>query len=735
MFEGERALGATFDPARIGWIDFETRNPITDLKAAGAYRYSLDAIPIICSYAIGDGPVRKITRWEGLRWRDMPEDFHGHYFNVRQQPQHCKWAAWNAGFDKAIWNYASDFKELKAENMIDVQCQAVANGFPADLKWASRLCGGTRKDDAGKDLIKLFCVVGAEGAPKTDPGKWHEFIEYAGDDVRAMRDVFKRTRQLSLAEWREYWAMETINERGAPIDLAMVKTAAAIADVDRIRSSHELRAITNGEVTTVDQVKRMVEWLLFALPDKAHPILTKRLEEVDEDGTVTRPPKYSLTRKRVEKLIAFCHDCEVADPILLKAAERVLQIRLYGGSKTPAKFNKMLAQHVDGTLFGQYTFNGAGQTGRASSRGVQVHNLARDVLEYEYEALEVLVRDGSYDQFDDVGDETPVSRKLSLLIRPAFTPDPDHVFVWSDWSQIEARVLPWLAGNDPGALARLKIFSDVDRNPNLPDLYTRTAATLSHVPIEQVTKAMRQRGKVAELALGFGGGLGALQAMAANYGLYLDDAEAKATVETWRTANKWCVFFWGAHLREDGNGAASASYGLWGAIHRAMEQPGVPQQAGRISYVFQQGWLPGDYHGSLLCILPSGRILTYRDLRSEMVDELDDDDNVVGQSRKLRFSRGLSRVHFWHGLATENVVQAVAADFLRGTLRFMVSGGADVRLHTHDEILLQVKDDQQSIAHWVKHLRTSMRCGFHWSEGLPLMSEERIEPYYTKQEA
>ena len=165
---------------------------------------------------------------------------------------------------------------------------------------------------------------------------------------------------------------------------------------------------------------------------------------------------------------------------MLKAAERVLQIRLYGGSKTPAKFNKMLAQHVDGTLFGQYTFNGAGQTGRASSRGVQVHNLARDVLEYEYEALEVLVRDGSYDQFDDVGDETPVSRKLSLLIRPAFTPDPDHVFVWSDWSQIEARVLPWLAGNDPGALARLKIFSDVDRNPNLPDLYTRTAATLSH---------------------------------------------------------------------------------------------------------------------------------------------------------------------------------------------------------------------------------------------------------------
>jgi len=732
MFEGERALGATFAPERIGWIDFETRNPVTDLKAAGAYRYSLDAIPIICSYAIGDGPVRKITRWQGLRWRDMPEDFHAHHFDVRQG--NTVWAAWNAGFDKAIWNFSTDFHVMEPEHIIDVQCQAAASGFPADLKWSSRLCGGAKKDDAGKDLIKLFCGVDATHTPETKPEEWLDFLDYADDDVRAMRDVFKRTRQLSLAEWREYWAMEKINERGAAIDLDMVKTAAALADVDRIRSSHELRQITAGEVTTVDQVKRMVEWLLFALPDKAHPILTKRLEEVDEDGTVTRPPKYSLTRKRVEKLIAFCHDCEVADPILLKAAERVLQIRLYGGSKTPAKFNKMLAQHVDGTLFGQYTFNGAGQTGRASSRGVQVHNLARDTLEYEERAIEALVGGCSYDHFAALGGYEPVSRKLSLLIRPAFVPDPGQVFVWSDWSQIEARVLPWLAGNDPGALARLKIFQDVDRNPNLPDLYTRTAATLSHVSVEQVTKAIRQRGKVAELALGFGGGLGALQAMAANYGLYLDDAEAKATVETWRTANKWCVFFWGAHLREDGDGAASASYGLWGAIHRAMAAPGVPQQAGRITYLFQQGWLPGDYHGSLLCILPSGRILTYRDLRSELVDELDDDDNVVGQSRKLRFSRGLSRVHFWHGLACENVVQATAADFLRGTLRRLGDDGAYVRLHTHDEILLQITDEQRDVAAATHLLRQRMREGFDWSQDLPLMSDERVEPYYTKME-
>jgi DNA polymerase bacteriophage-type len=733
MFEGERALGATFEPERIGWIDFETRG-LADLKMAGAYRYSLDAIPIICSYAIGDGPVRKITRWQGLRWRDMPEDFQAHHFTVRTGSRTIsKWAAWNAGFDKAIWNYATDFPLMDADCMIDAQCQAVANGFPADLKWSSRLAGGVKKDDSGKDLIKLFCVPGAEGAPETHPQEWQEFIDYAGDDVAAMRDVFRRTRQLSLAEWREYWAMEKINERGAPIDLAMVKTAAALADVDKIRSSHELRQLTDGAVTTVDQVARMIAWLRQELDRGGEEILLKRAEEIDENGEVTRPAKFALTRKKVELLIPYCRDHRISIP---ETVERVLQIRLYGGSKTPAKFNKMLAQHVDGTLFGQYSFNGAGQTGRASSRGVQVHNLARDTLDYETDAVEALYNGCSYDDFAKLGDDTPVSRKLSLLIRPAFVPDPDHVFVWSDWSQIEARVLPWLAGDDPGALARLKIFQDVDRNPNLPDLYTRTAATLSHVPIEQVTKAMRQRGKVAELALGFGGGLGALQAMAAGYGLYLEDAEAKATVETWRKANLWCVRFWGAtELPADYDRYQGASYGLWGAIHRAMEAPGVPQQAGRITYLFQQGWLPGDYHGSLLCVLPSGRILTYRDLRSELVDELDDDDNVVGQSRKLRFSRGLSRVNFWHGLATENVVQATAADFLRGTLRRLGDHDHDVRLHTHDEILLQVKDDQRDVAGAAHQLRCLMRMGFDWSEGLPLMSEERIEPYYTKQEA
>jgi DNA polymerase bacteriophage-type len=303
-------------------------------------------------------------------------------------------------------------------------------------------------------------------------------------------------------------------------------------------------------------------------------------------------------------------------------------------------------------------------------------------------------------------------------------PDPAtrNVFVWSDWSNIEARILPWLAGDEEGALARLQIFRDVDahpKDPAYPDLYTRTAAKLSGIPIAQVTEMIRQRGKVAELALGFGGGYNALISMGANYGLFLLEPEAKAIVERWRLDNPWCVKFWGRHTDE-------ISVGLWGAAMTAMDRPGEPQRAGRIHYVYLGGYLGG----SLLAVLPSHRILTYRDVRVDDVDELDDFGNKVGTTRRLRFTRAHSRTTLWHGLLCENVVQAVAADCLRGTLRRLEDAGANVRLHVHDEIVVECAFSEAKAT--AERLREIMRRGFSWSEGLPLMSEETSAYYYTK---
>jgi DNA polymerase len=704
----ERANGPTFALADVCFIDFETRASV-DIRQAGAVRYATQADAIILTYAIGSAPVRTIAVRDFSRPLDMVDLPTGLLaFHAKVMNGTGVYAAWNAGFDRAVWNFSTlGFPELKPHQIIDVMAQATASGLPADLAAASR-DGPQAKDKAGRELIKAFCLLGSTATPQTNPEQWRAFLDYAAQDVEALRAVFLQTRQLPLAEWREYWAVENINDRGVFIDLRLVERAAALADEDKVRSRAELRAITGDPKMTVDMVARLTDWLLARLPVEGREILTKRAEEVDEDGNVTRPPKHALTRGRVERLIAYVGALNTAElaPVL-----RVLQLRLYGGSKTPAKFAKMLASHVDGVLYGQYVFNGASQTGRASSRGVQVHNLARDTLPDEADTIDAI---GAGQQYDDIAgrnNSSPVARQLSLLIRPTFVPSGDNVFVWSDWSNIEARVLPWLAGNDGGALARLQVFREVDANPKIPDLYTRTAALLSHLPIEAITKPLRQRGKVAELALGFGGGVGSLQAMGANYGLHVSDAEARATVKLWRDANPWCVDFW--HALSD-------------AVEQCMRLPGVPQRVGRLHYIYRRDYLGG----SLFCVLPSGRLLTYRALYAETVDDYDDDGEVIGQSRALRFTRGYGRIKLWHGLLCENAVQAVAADVLRGTLVRLERRGAMVRLHTHDEVLLECPREEADNVE--VGLRDTMREGFDWSEGLPLMSEETQAYYYSK---
>jgi DNA polymerase len=468
----------------------------------------------------------------------------------------------------------------------------------------------------------------------------------------------------------------------------------------------------------VGQAQKLVTWLREVLPPDGDgiKIMTKREEEEDDEGTITRPAKYSLTRSRIEKLIPYC------EAIGGHKAKRALEIRMYGGSTTPAKYAKILAQEVDDCLYGQYVFNGAPQTGRASSRGVQIQNLARAFLPYEHEIIEAILGGAKYDEISHLGDDTPVLRKLALLIRPTFVPrETSKVFVVSDFAQIEARVLPWLAGDDsPGAMARLEQFRQTDADPSLPDLYQRTAATLSGVNFIDKKDPRRQRGKIAELALGFGGGAGALISMAAAQGTYFTEEEAKEIVHGWRRANQWCVRFWGKHTGEE-------SYGLWGAANRAMEQPGVTHTAGRISFVF----LPKAAN-TLYCELPSGRCLAYRGIKYERVADYDDDDQITGYSTKLRFWKGYTRSVIWHGTFCENVVQATAADLLRGTLVRCEDDGFKPRLHSHDEILCEV--DEQNAPAFADAMRWQMRRGFDWTAGLPIWSDETIQPYYSKWE-
>jgi DNA polymerase len=720
----ERTPGATFALDRIGWIDFETKSE-TDIKQAGAVRYATEADAVMMAWAIGDMTPQLASVGDfpaTLRWEIMPQAVREHHARVMRGE--AVWAAFNAGFDKAVWNYATDFPKLEAEHIIDVMAQATAAGLPPDLFSASVACGGALKAKAdGTKLLRLFCMPGAEATPRSHPEEWARLCDYARDDIEAMRSVFKRTRQLPMAEWCEYWAMEKVNERGICCDLKMAVTGDYLADEDKLRARHELNQLTLGSVRGVGEVGKIVNWMLPQLPSKAIGIITKREEEIDENGELIKPARLQLTRQRIVRLLADLKErlenpkLTKKDRVILERIHRVLEIRRYGGSTTPKKFAKMLSQSVGGVLYGQYVFNGAGQTGRASSRGVQIHNLTREFLPYEYEACTALIDGTDYDTFAALGDNSPVSRKLSLLLRPALLPETeDRVFVWSDWAQIEARVLPWLAGDaSPGALERVRAFAEVDANPKLPDLYTRSAAAMMRVQPEDVTKAMRQRGKVAELALGYMGGVGALQSMAANYGMALSDDDAKAIVAQWREANTW---------------AAAFGRELWEACLEAYGVPGHYVPAGRVGFIFLHNYLGG----SLLMRLPSGRFLTYRQMRWADIEIVDDDDKPTGEfKREMVCNRGYGRIKLWPGLLVENATQATAADFLRGTLRRLIDEEFDVRLHTHDEILCEVPERDAEATR--KRLREVMQRGFDWSEGLPINSDETVNPYYSKWES
>lgn len=310
----------------------------------------------------------------------------------------------------------------------------------------------------------------------------------------------------------------------------------------------------------------------------------------------------------------------------------------------------------------------------------------------------------------------PVPKALSRLIRPGFVARPDHTLVWGDWSAIEARKLPWLAAS-PGADAVLDVFRTNDADKSLPDIYRVEAGGIYGKHPTEVDKYERGVGKVAILALGFGGGENALDAMAVGYGLDLDRAFREYIVERWRGRNAWAETFWGQ---------------LSDAFFRAWDRPGEVFTAGRVSYVHDPDYL----FGTTFCVLPDGRVLTYAALKREKVTI---EDPVTAEERtewKVRYQKGYERGTIWHGILAENITQASAASLLRDLLVRMEHRRRDGSYpgvtvgHTHDEIITEVPWGYRGIAQ--SHLKTEMEVVPDWAEGLPLVAEVTENWWYTK---
>lgn len=328
-----------------------------------------------------------------------------------------------------------------------------------------------------------------------------------------------------------------------------------------------------------------------------------------------------------------------------------------------------------------------------------------------------------------------VAKKLAWLVRPAFIAPPGKTLVWGDFSNIEARVLPWLSGS-VAAEPLLQVFRDVDADPKKPDIYMASACDLSGDDLEEMwtaykdkrhklhkyAKDLRQaQGKVPVLSLGFGGGVGALIKMAVNYGVTFDEATGKAVVDAWRAKNAWARQFWGRHNRD-------SSYGLWGAVNQALDTPDVMFPAGRVGYVFDPRYLDG----TLFCFLPSGRPLAYPRIKRGEYKFKDKETGVEDVRFGVTYMKDYGRKVMWHGTCAENITQATAADVLQRTLKALrgCSDWMPCVGHTHDEAVTEVlldHADQAEIA-----LKAIMEEQEEWDAGLPLAAEIKSNWYYTK---
>lgn len=337
-----------------------------------------------------------------------------------------------------------------------------------------------------------------------------------------------------------------------------------------------------------------------------------------------------------------------------------------------------------------------------------------------------------HDYLDRLEEYGPIARTLSMCLRPTFVAEhPDTALVWGDWSAIEARKLPWLA-NNRGSNEVLDVFRRVDADADAADIYMIEAGNIHEMDAQEINariqdgdkeaKGWRQEGKVAVLALGFGGGVGALMAMATGYGLHFEEDVAQRIVDVWRENNKWASRFWG-ELKE--------------AFFSAYENPGTIYTAGRVAYIFD----PSYHGGTIFCALPCGRLLSYPNLKYREVEREDRKTGDKYKTKVMTYRKGYKWGTIWHGILAENPTQASAASVLRAKLRVLendaqrdLDEGYDplllVRGHTHDEIIGEAHVDDEAEAR--AYLKKTMDEALDWTDGLPLVSEITAHWTYTK---
>ncbi len=630
--------------------------------AHGVHRYAESVEVMIETWAIDDGPVQIADRTAG---EEGPWSmFDAQDFDTIVMHQ--------SSFDRTVVRHALGV-HIPVEKIHDTMVQAQSHGLPGGL---DKLCdifklGDLAKLKTGKQLIQLFCKPRPANSNlrratrHTHPIEWERFKEYAKADIPSMRALYKKMPKVNYPSPREHalWCLDQrMNDRGFLVDTELAE--AAIATVAKAKRTLDARTqeMTDGELRSTTQRDQLLRHVLgeygVDLPDMQRSTLERR----------------------------------VSDPDLPEGARELLAMRLQTSTTSNAKYNSLLRSvSSDGRLRGTMLFSGAARTKRWAGRTFQPQNLPRPDMETG--AIEdgiLAMKAGACDLLFD----EPI-KVASNAIRGCIVAAPGKKLVVSDLAQVEARVLPWLAGEQ----WKLDAFAAYDRG-EARDNYVMAYARGFGVQPDTVDKGQRQIGKVSELSCGYGGAVGAWKAMGALYGFELPDAEIKEIVNAWRAAHP-AICDWGD--------------GFWALLDQAarlaIKNPGRAYTAGEhIRFERWREWLRME--------LPSGGFLNYA------APAIIDDPRRPGADCVSflgidNYTRKWERLTTYGGKLSADATQATAREILAENLAGIEAEGYLPVLVVHDEVLTEVSDNED---YSVERLNSLLAHQPTWAVGLPLAS-------------
>ncbi|MFZ7235833.1 DNA polymerase [Avibacterium gallinarum] len=668
------------------YADLETYSPVPIKN--GVHAYAEQAEILLFAYALNDAPVQV---WDCTA-EPMPEVlrqlladpsvqlcFHNSYFD-RTILRHIMPHAIKGGLDR--W--------------FDTMIQAYWHSLPGGLGELSeifRLETDQAKDKAGKQLIQLFCKPRPKNSKieratrLTHPQEWERFKQYAKLDIEAMRVLHKKMPMWNATQpEHKLWQQDQqINDRGFAVDIELAKAAILAIDKQKASLAKQTQQLTNGEVTSTTQRDALLAHLLteygVTLPDMTASTIERRLQ----------------------------------DENLPEAVKTLLSSRLIASATSASKYKKLLgAVNTDGRLRGTLQFCGATRTGRWAGRTFQPQNLPRPSLKQAdidmgIEALKANCAELIFDN---------VTELASSALRGCIIAPKGKKLVVSDLSNIEGRMLAWLAGED----WKLNAFSAFD-NGTGADLYNLAYAKSFGIPVENVNKSQRQIGKVQELGLGYEGGVGAFLTFATVYRLDLEELAKSAKIPSHIKIEAQRAWDW-AKKQKRTHGLTAEIYQVCDAIKRMWREAhpsicafwknvdlAVRQAIHKPNTLIRVRALTFEKVGAWLRIqLPSGRYLCYPGIKL-------DDQNRITYMGIDTYTRKWQRIQTYSGKLVENITQACARDIMAANMPSIEKEGYQIILTVHDEVITEALDSPRYTHQQLSQL---LAIPPNWANGLPL---------------